>query len=353
MARIPTLPGIESRLHPTSRLTVHALSSGPEGGVPVLFIHGNASSSTFWEETMLALPAGYRALAPDLRGYGSTDDLAVDATRGVGDWVDDLLAFKAALGIERYHVVGHSLGGSVVWGLLGGDPAGIISATVVAPGSPYGFGGTKGEDGTPCYPDFAGSGGGAVNPEFAARMGAGDRSAESPTSPRNIMNTYYWAPPFRAAREEELLSGLLSEKVGPEKYPGDSTPSSNWPGVAPGVWGPANAISGKYVGASVDRLLALAEKPPVLWVRGDADQIVSDASLFDFGTLGKLGAVPGWPGEEAFPPQPMVAQTRHVLEKYRDAGGAFQELVMEGVGHTPYLERPQEFMRALVAHLER
>ncbi len=59
--------------------------------MPVLFIHGNASSATYWEEIMLKLPAGYRGIAPDLRGYGDTEDKLIDATRGTGDFVDDLL----------------------------------------------------------------------------------------------------------------------------------------------------------------------------------------------------------------------------------------------------------------------
>lgn len=347
MTPIPLLPGITARKIPTSRLAVHVRFSGDEGGVPVLFVHGNASSGTFWEETMLGLPAGFRAVAPDLRGFGETEDLLVDATRGVGDWVDDLLDLKAALGFTEYHVVGHSLGGSVVWGLLGSDPGSILSATVVAPGSPYGFGGTKGDDGQPCFEDFAGAGGGSVNPEFAARMAAGDRSGDGASAPRVVMNKFYWNPTFRAEREEELLSGLLSEKVGPEKYPGDSVPSANWPGFAPGVWGPPNAISPKYAGESVERLLALETKPPILWVRGEADQIVSDESLFDLGTLGKLGVIPGWPGEGVYPPQPMVRQTRHVLEAYAAAGGSYREVALADVGHTPYLERPAEFQEAL------
>lgn len=351
MASIPTLPGIESRRVATPRLSIHALFSGSQDGEPVLFVHGNASSSTFWEETMLALPDQYRAVAPDLRGYGDTDDEPVDATRGVGDWVDDLLALKAELGFQRYHAVGHSLGGSVLWGLLAADGANVISATMVAPGSPYGFGGTRGENGIPCFPDYAGSGGGSVNPDFASRMGSGDRSADEDNAPRNVMNKFYWKPPFRAAREEELLSGLLSEKVGPQKYPGDYTTTDNWPGVAPGVHGPANAIAPKYVGNSIERLLALQDKPRILWVRGVDDQIVSDMSLFDFGTLGKLGAVPGWPGDEVFPPQPMVSQTRYVLDLYEGEGGSYEEVAFEDVGHTPYLERPEEFMAALSAHL--
>ena len=79
-------------------------------------------------------------------------------------------------------------------------------------------------------------------------------------------------------------------------------------------------------------------------MRGVDDQIVSDMSLFDFGTLGKLGAVPGWPGDEVFPPQPMVSQTRYVLNLYQSEGGEYEEVAFEDVGHTPYLERPEEFM---------
>jgi len=70
MSTTPTLPGIKSQLIATSRLQQHVLLSGSADAIPVLFIHGNASSSTFWDETMLALPSGYRGIAPDLRGYG-------------------------------------------------------------------------------------------------------------------------------------------------------------------------------------------------------------------------------------------------------------------------------------------
>src|SRR5690606_11003624 len=124
--------GITSQRVETPRLTMHVLTSGPDDGTPVLLIHGNASSNTFWEEVMLALPAGFRAIAPDLRGYGSTDDVLIDATQGVGDWVEDLLALRKTLGIERYHVAGHSLGGAVLWGLIAADSSSILSATLVA-----------------------------------------------------------------------------------------------------------------------------------------------------------------------------------------------------------------------------
>jgi pimeloyl-ACP methyl ester carboxylesterase len=353
MGSIPTLPGVTSQMVQTPRLRMHVLMSGPADGVPVLFIHGNASSATFWEEQMLMLPAGFRAVAPDLRGYGDTEDLLIDATRGAADWIDDLLGLTQALGLERYHVVGHSLGGALIFNLLPAAGSAVLSVTLVCPASPYGFGGTKDTDGTPCHPDFAGSGGGTVNPEFARLMGEGNRGSDNPqASPRVVMNSFYWKAPFTAAREEDLLSSLLSEKVGPERYPGDFTASNNWPGVAPGVWGPINAISPKYAGDTVERFVGAAQKPPVLWVRGDSDLIVSDSSFFDFGTLGKLGYVPGWPGDEIYPPQPMIGQIRAVLERYAASGGSYREVVIADTGHTPYIEKPAEFAELLAAQIQ-
>ena len=77
--------------------------------------------------------------------------------------------------------------------------------------------------------------------------------------------------------------------------------------------------------------------------------IVSDTSMFDLGQLGKLGAVPGWPGEEIYPPQPMIAQTRAVLDAYANGGGKVDEEVLEECGHSPHLEQPERFRELLVA----
>jgi pimeloyl-ACP methyl ester carboxylesterase len=86
MAHSTFLPGITSSMVKTPRLTSHMLTSGPENGAPVVFVHGNVSSSVFWEETMLALPAGFRGIAVDLRGFGDSETLPVDATRGLCDY---------------------------------------------------------------------------------------------------------------------------------------------------------------------------------------------------------------------------------------------------------------------------
>ena len=67
---------------------------------------------------MLKLPAGYHGIAPDLRGYGDTEDKLIDATRGAGDWVDDLIGLAHAIGFSKCHVVGHSMGGAILFSLL-------------------------------------------------------------------------------------------------------------------------------------------------------------------------------------------------------------------------------------------
>ncbi|MBC6954649.1 MAG: alpha/beta hydrolase [Chloroflexi bacterium] len=350
MIDIPTLPGVTATSIETPRLSTRVLFSGPEDGTPVLFIHGNASNATYWEETMVALPAGFRGIAPDLRGYGGADRAKlVDATRGSGDWVADAIALMDQLGHKQFHLAGHSLGGGVCWGLMRDHADRLLSVTLAATASPYGFGGTKGVDGQPCYADFAGSGGGVVNAAFVQAIADHDRS-DAPNSPRDVMNKFYWKPPFRAAREEELLSGLLSEHTGPQQYAGDFVASANWPNVAPGVYGPINALSPKYTG-DVSKIWASPVKPPVLWVYGQDDQIVSDNSLFDIGTLGAFGIVPGWPGADVFPSQPMISQTRDVLAKYAAGGGSVTTLALKDCGHTPYLEYPQEFNTAFHALL--
>ena len=350
MSTVPTLPGVISKMVHTKQIKMHVLFSGSDDGIPIVFVHGNFSAATYWEEVMLAMPMPYRCIAPDLRGYGDTEDLLIDATRGARDWSNDLKALSDELGDRPGHLVGWSLGGGVVLQFALDYPELTASLTLVSPVSPYGFGGTKDEEGAPCYADFAGSGGGVVNPEFVRRIKENDRSADDPNSPRNVINTFFYKPPFRAKREEDFLSAALLEKMGDDRYPGDMTPSTNWPNVAPGKWGPINAGSPKYFNTS--GIATLARKVPILWVRGDSDQIVSDNSLFDFGTLGQMGLVPGWPGADVFPPQPMVSQMRAVLEKYKANGGSYTEVVIADSGHSPNIEKQAEFLAALLAFLK-
>ncbi|RLT43943.1 MAG: alpha/beta hydrolase [Chloroflexi bacterium] len=339
----------------TSRLQMAVRISGDPEGIPVILVHGNVSSSRFFEELMALMPSLWYVLAPDLRGFGGSERLPVDARRGVADYADDLHSLVEAMGLAGtpVHLLGWSLGGGVAMQYAIDHPAQLASLALVAPVSPYGFGGTKGTEGTPCFPDYAGSGGGTANPEFVRRLGAGDAGQDSDFSPRNVMSAFYFKPPFRLeeARESAYVASMLQTAVDEGNYPGDLTSSQNWPTVAPGKRGNNNALAPSNFNTA--GIAAIDPKPPVLWIRGDGDQIVSDTSLFDFGFLGQIGAVPGWPGADIFPPQPMLAQTRAVLERYKTNGGRYEEEVIEDAGHSPFIEQPEAFLEAFVGFVRR
>ena len=353
------LPGVVATPVETARLTqqvLHIEGVEPAGpGKVVLFVHGNVSSSLFWQQPLLALAetGRMRGLAVDLRGYGGTDPLPIDATRGVRDWADDLAALVGTLGVDRVHLVGWSMGAGVVLQYLLDHPEQVASVALVAPISPYGFGGTAGPDGVRLHDDGAGSGGGVANPEFVAALAAGDTTADRPTSPRSVLRGFYVAPgslPLDPRLEDVFVAAMNSTRTGVDHYPGDAVTVDAWPGTAPGRRGVLNTMAPTVF--DVSGIVDLAVKPPVLWVRGDADQIVSDTSVFDLAFLGSVGAVPGWPGAEACPPQPMVTQMRAVLDRYAATGGAYREVVLPDVGHSPHVERPQEFAVALLEHLD-
>ncbi len=63
--------------------------SGLEDGVPVVLLHGNLSTGRFYEHLFADAPERYRLIAPDMRGFGDTERVPIDATRGLRDWADD------------------------------------------------------------------------------------------------------------------------------------------------------------------------------------------------------------------------------------------------------------------------
>lgn len=344
-----TLPRVSEETVQTDRLRLHYLESGPADGIPVVLVHGNLATGRFYEPLMSAVPAGYRYLAPDMRGFGDTERVPIDATRGLRDWADDVHAMVQALGIERpVHLVGWSTGGAAVAAYAMDREA--ASLTLIDPVSPYGFAATQ-PDGKPCFPDWAGSGGGTGSPDFAGRLAAGDLSTNSPYSPRNVMNSSYWATSHREPpeREEVLVGEILKSVTGADGYPGDSTPSDNWPGFAPGTRGILNALSGKYCDWS--GIVDIDPKPPILWTQGTADIVIADGSAWETGTLGQLGVIPDWPGAEVFPPQQMVGQIRAVLERYEQAGGRVVTEIFDGSGHFPVADAAEHWRSTFLTFL--
>ena len=124
----------------------------------------------------------------------------VDATRGLRDFSDDLLALLDTLQVGRVHLFGWSMGGGVVAQATIDAPQRVASLTLQAPLSPYGFGGTD-QHGRLVFADGAGSGAGGVNPRFVELIAAGDGDgvpgadgAPESTSPRATVRGLYVAP---------------------------------------------------------------------------------------------------------------------------------------------------------------
>ncbi|MGN6127860.1 MAG: alpha/beta hydrolase [Humibacter sp.] len=340
-----TFDGIRAVTVPTGRLRAGVLERpADEPGTTVVFVHGNVSSSLFWQPLMLALPKTVRALAVDLRGFGDSETLPVDATRGLRDFADDVWSAIDALAVDRVHLVGWSMGGGVVLQQLLDRPHAVDSVTLISPVSPFGFGGTA-ADGTRLTDDDAGVGAGGANPDFVARLASGDRTADADTSPRAVFRSSYVAPGYTSEHEDLWVESMLTTKTGEDNYPGDTAASPNWPGMAAGERGVLNTMAPKYF--NVSGIVDLDRKPPILWIHGESDAIVGDESFFDLNTLGKAGVLPGWPGEDVAPPQPMVSQTRAVLDRYADAGGRYREIIQPDCGHSAHIEHTDVVADAL------
>ncbi len=344
-------PGVTSYTAQTARLLTHWIESGPPDGDPVVLVHGNLSTARFYEHVLPGAPGRYRFIAPDMRGFGDSEKADLDATRGLRDWSDDVRALLDTLAVAGpVHLAGWSTGGAAI-SHYAMDHGGVASLTYIDPVSPYGFGAVH-ADGRPAFPDYAGSGGGTGSPDFVARLSAGDRGTDSPFSPRTVMRTSYWNPAFTMdpGREDMLVDEVLKSLIGEGGYPGDTTTSENWPGVAPGTKGILNALSPKYCNWSA--IVDLEPKPPVLWTHGEVDIVVADGSAWEIGALGAAGHVPGWPGEDVVPPQPMVSQLRDVFARYAENGGRARTEILPGAGHGPLFDSQETWTALFFEHLD-
>nr|DAD33258.1 TPA_asm: hypothetical protein HUJ06_012109 [Nelumbo nucifera] len=108
------MEGIEHRMVSVNGINMHIAEKG-EGPV-VLFIHGFPELWYSWRHQIVALAArGYRAVAPDLRGYGDTDAPPSITSYSVFHIVGDLIALLNILGQDQVFVVGHDWGAIIAW----------------------------------------------------------------------------------------------------------------------------------------------------------------------------------------------------------------------------------------------
>jgi pimeloyl-ACP methyl ester carboxylesterase len=113
---------------------------GPPDGPVVVLLHGFPADRRSWEAVVPPLvAAGYRTLAPDLRGYSPgarprrRRDYALDRLEG------DVLALADQAGVDRFHLVGHDWGAALAWFVAARHPGRVRSLTALSVPHPGAF----------------------------------------------------------------------------------------------------------------------------------------------------------------------------------------------------------------------
>ncbi|MDN5796893.1 MAG: acetoin dehydrogenase dihydrolipoyllysine-residue acetyltransferase subunit [Intrasporangium sp.] len=113
------------------RISYETLGPDDAAGESIVLVHGYGGDKASWLFVEEPLSAGRRVVALDLPGHGASDKevdgASLDSLAGV------VLGLLSELGIERAHLVGHSLGGAVVAAAARREPARVASLTLLAP----------------------------------------------------------------------------------------------------------------------------------------------------------------------------------------------------------------------------
>jgi pimeloyl-ACP methyl ester carboxylesterase len=115
----------------------------------VLLLHGFPELAYSWRGVMPALAAaGYRAVAPDQRGYSADARPAEVERYAISSLVGDVIAIADELGGHRFHLVGHDWGAAVAWQVAGRHQDRLRSLSILSVPHPSAFGrAITGEDG--------------------------------------------------------------------------------------------------------------------------------------------------------------------------------------------------------------
>ena len=105
------MPFIE-RTAKVNGITLHYLDWGPADAPPVVLLHGITGHARVWDHLAERLAPRHRVLALDQRGHGDSDPAPDDDYR-VGTMADDVAAFVGSLRLDRFALLGHSMGGRI------------------------------------------------------------------------------------------------------------------------------------------------------------------------------------------------------------------------------------------------
>ena len=96
----------------SQRLTLSYAEWGDPAAPPLVLVHGGRDQKRSWDRVAGRLATSYRVFAHDLRGHGQSDWVS-DGDYGVMDHVYDLSSLVDHLGLDRFTLMGHSLGGNI------------------------------------------------------------------------------------------------------------------------------------------------------------------------------------------------------------------------------------------------
>lgn len=143
MSDAPSGPGSEITAGSvtTPRHRTAYLAAGPVDGPLVLLVHGWPERAISWRHQLAHLGAlGYRAVAPDMRGYGGSTVHPERSDYAMEPIVDDVLELLAHLGRTEAAWVGHDWGSPVVWSVASHHPEVCTRvASLCVPYQPGGF----------------------------------------------------------------------------------------------------------------------------------------------------------------------------------------------------------------------
>ncbi len=101
-------------------------------GEPVILLHGFGASSDNWNRMAGRLTKKFRVITPDMPGWGQSTRLDA-ASYAYPQQVERLHEFLAALGLKRFHLVGHSMGGFISSAYAARYPEQVITLGLIAP----------------------------------------------------------------------------------------------------------------------------------------------------------------------------------------------------------------------------
>ena len=118
---------IVSQKNKTDALAVFNLQKGDQ--TPLVLIHGFAGDSSIWKSLAMTFK-NRRVIAIDLPGHGESPKLKINSFQDLARGVTDQLN---RLGLDRFHLVGHSLGGAIALSYADTGPGTLESLTLLAP----------------------------------------------------------------------------------------------------------------------------------------------------------------------------------------------------------------------------